>query len=248
MMLRALIIDDEQRASDMLQLLIERHAPQITRVWVCNDARQAAAAIHEHQPELLFLDIRMPHLDGFQVLNSVVRKPFKVIFTTAFNEYAIQAIRFSAFDYLLKPIDVQELMDAIQRFISAKEEINHQPAQLKNALANLETQDPAQFKLALPSREGIFFLSPPEIIRCEAMGSYTRFYSSNKRTYLTSKSIGEYEDILAPHGFLRSHKSHLVNRLWVAYLDHDGFLILKDESRVEVSRRRKEEVLRGIKN
>lgn len=246
MSFRALIIDDEQRASDVLQLLLERHVPQITRVFVCNDARLAAAVIHEHQPDILFLDIRMPYLDGFEVLQSVGRKPFKIIFTTAYNQYAIQAIRFSAFDYLLKPIDAEELIEAMNRFASASEEIVHQAAQLKNALSNLNTKDPGQFKLALPSREGIFFLAPAEILHCEALGSYTKFHTVHKRNYVTSRSIGEYEDILLPYGFLRSHKSHLVNRQWVSYLDHDGFLLLNDNSKVEVSRRRKEEVLKWM--
>src|SRR5690349_14682986 len=109
-MLKALLIDDEQRASDLLQLMIERFVPAIERVWCCNDARQAAQQIHTLRPDLVFLDIRMPYLDGFEVLDQIRDKRFKVIFTTAYHEYTLQAIRFSAFDYLLKPVDVQELV------------------------------------------------------------------------------------------------------------------------------------------
>ncbi|HNJ94850.1 MAG TPA: response regulator, partial [Ferruginibacter sp.] len=112
-MIKSLIIDDEQKASDVLRLMIERFVPSITEVQTCNDARNAAAMIHHIQPDIVFLDIRMPFLDGFEVLEQIKSKPFKVIFTTAYNEYSIQAIRFSAFDYLLKPVDAEELIGAI---------------------------------------------------------------------------------------------------------------------------------------
>lgn len=246
-MLRALIIDDEQRASDVLQLMMERFTPEIERVFVCNDARQAAAMIHDIRPDMLFLDIRMPYLDGFQVLDQIPQKNFKIIFTTAYNEYTIQAIRFSAFDYLLKPVDAEELINAVQRFLQTREELGFQPAQLKNVMNNIQTGHSEQFTLALPSKEGMYFLRPAEIVRCEALGSYTKFYATNARTYMTSKILGEYEELLMPHGFIRTHKSHLVNRQFISYLDHEGFIMLKDDTKVEVSRRRKEEVLRMLK-
>ncbi len=246
-MTTALIIDDEQSASDVLQLMIERFVPQIERSFVCNDARQAASMIHKLQPDLLFLDIRMPFFNGFEVLEQVKHKPFKIIFTTAYDEYAIQAIRFSAFDYLLKPVDAQDLIQAAERFMATRNDVAHQPAQLKNALSNMQANHPEQFHLALPSRDGMYFLTPPEIVRCEALGSYTKFYATGNRSYITSKSIGEYEDLLAPQGFVRTHKSHIVNKIFVSYLDHEGFIVLKDHSKVEVSRRRKDEVVNRLK-
>jgi two-component system LytT family response regulator len=247
-MLKALIVDDEPRASAVLELMIERFVPDIDRSWCCNDARQAAAMIHEYQPDLVFLDIRMPHLDGFGVLDQIRDKRFKVIFTTAYHEYMLQAIRFSAFDYLLKPVDVQELVQAVQRYRSTRDELAFQPEQLRNVLRNLQAAAPEQFRLAVPTREGIHFFSPADIVRLEAMGAYTQISLADKRQHLVSKSIGEYEDLLAPHGFIRTHKSHMVNRLFVSFLDHEGCLVLRDGTRVEVSRRRKEEVgaaLRG---
>jgi two-component system LytT family response regulator len=247
-MLKALIVDDEPRASAVLELMIERFVPDIDRSWCCNDARQAAAMIHEYQPDLVFLDIRMPHLDGFGVLDQIRDKRFKVIFTTAYHEYMLQAIRFSAFDYLLKPVDVQELVQAVQRYRSTRDELAFQPEQLRNVLRNLQAAAPEQFRLAVPTREGIHFFSPADIVRLEAMGAYTQISLADKRQHLVSKSIGEYEDLLTPHGFIRTHKSHMVNRLFVSFLDHEGCLVLRDGTRVEVSRRRKEEVgaaLRG---
>lgn len=241
-MLKALIIDDEQRASDILQLMIERFVPAIELSWCCNDAREAARMIHELKPDLVFLDIRMPYMDGFEVLSQIRDKKFKIIFTTAYHEYTVQAIRFSAFDYLLKPVDVQELINAVDRFVAAKDELSFQPEQLRNILNNLQTADPNEFRLAIPSKDGVHFFRPAEIIRLEAMGAYTQIFLQNKQHYLASKSLGEYEDLLVDHGFLRTHKSHLINRLFVSFLDYDGFVVLRDGAKVEVSRRRKDEV------
>ncbi|MBK9012778.1 MAG: response regulator transcription factor [Saprospiraceae bacterium] len=245
-MFKAIIIDDEPRASGILQLMIERFVPEIVRTWVCNDARQAAPMIHELKPDLVFLDIRMPHLDGFEVLENIRHRRFKVIFTTAFSEYTLQAIRFSAFDYLLKPIDPQELIAAVQRYQASLDELSFQPEQLRNVLSNLQAKSPDEFRLAVPSKDGVHFFLPAEIVRLEALGSYTQLHLTGGRRFLTSKGLGEYEELLAPHGFLRTHKSHIVNRLFVSFIDHEGFLVLRDNTRIEVSRRRKEEVVRAM--
>lgn len=246
-MLKALIIDDEPRASGILELMIGRFVPEIERSWCCNDARQAAAMIHDLKPDLVFLDIRMPYMDGFEVLNRIRDKRFKIIFTTAYHEYTLQAIRFSAFDYLLKPVDVQDLINAVQRYLTSRDELNFQPEQLRNVLANLQTNTPEQFRLAVATKDGIHFFLPPEIVRLEAMGAYTQIHLTGKRQHLASKSLGEYEELLGEHGFVRTHKSHLVNRVFVSFLDHEGFVVLRDGTRVEVSRRRKEEVGRLLK-
>lgn len=245
-MIKALIVDDETRASDILQMMIERFVPEIERTWCCNDARQAASMIHEVKPDLVFLDIRMPYLDGFEVLSKIRDKRFKIIFTTAYHEYTLQAIRFSAFDYLLKPVDVQDLINAVQRYLADRDALAYQPEQLRNVLANLQAEVPEAFRLAVPTKEGIHFLEPSGIVHLEAMGAYTQIHMENKRKYLVSKSLGEYEDLLAPYGFVRTHKSSIANRKFVAYVDHEGFLVLKDGVRVEVSRRRKEEVLKAL--
>ncbi|MBV6441837.1 MAG: DNA-binding response regulator [Haliscomenobacteraceae bacterium CHB4] len=247
-MLKALIIDDEPRASGILELMIERFVPEISRTWCCNDARQAAAMIHELKPDLVFLDIRMPFMDGFEVLSQIREKRFKIIFTTAYHEYTLQAIRFSAFDYLLKPVDVQELIHAVQRYLDSRDELSFQPEQLRNILANLQTNAVAQFRLAVPTKEGIHFFHPAEIVRLEAMGAYTQLYLADKRQHLVSKSLGEYEELLGEHGFVRTHKSHLVNRQFVAFLDREGFVVMRDNTRVEVARRRKEEVWQMLRS
>jgi two-component system, LytTR family, response regulator len=246
-MLKVLLIDDEERATDALRLMIEKTVPEIKQVYVCNDSRQAAEMIHVYQPGLVFLDIQMPHMNGFELLEKMPNKNFKIIFTTAYNEYAIQAIRFSAFDYLLKPVDMEELQNSVHRFLENNEDYKLQYELLKNIMHNIQAPSAEEFRLALPTKEGVHFLTPHEIIRCEAVGNYTKFFTDKSRTYLISKTLGEYDVLLTPHSFIRTHKSHLVNKKFISFIDHDGFAVLKDNSRVEVSRRRKEEVMTALK-
>ena len=247
-MIKAILIDDEVRATDSLQLLIEKFVPEIGQVWVCNDARKAAGMIHSLQPDLVFLDIRMPYISGFDVLDALPNKYFKVIFTTAYDEYAIKAVRFSAFDYLLKPVDSRELVDAIKRYMQEKEDPALQYEMVRNISINMELQHSRQFRLALPTKEGVHFLMPHEIIRCEAIGNYTRFYILGNRQYTSSKNLGEYEELLSPYNFIRTHKSHLINKKYISFVDHDSFVILKDSTKVEISRRRKSEVMAALRS
>jgi len=246
-MLKVLLIDDEQRATDALRLMIIKTIPEIGEVMVCNDSRQAAEKIHSFQPGLVFLDIQMPHLNGFEVLEKIPNKNFKIIFTTAYNEYAIQAIRYSAFDYLLKPVDMEELQAAVHRFLEGQEDYKQQYDLLKNIMHNMSAASTEEFRLALPTKEGVHFLLPADIIRCEALGNYTRFYVTSGKSYLISKTLGEYDTLLTPQNFIRTHKSHLVNKKFISFIDHDGYAVLKDNSKVEVSRRRKEEVMEALK-
>jgi len=246
-MLKALLIDDEERATDSLRLMIEKMIPEINQVRVCNDSRKAAGIIHEFQPGLVFLDIQMPHLNGFQLLEKMPNKNFKLIFTTAYNEYAIQAIRFSAFDYLLKPIDIEELQASVNRFLETKQDYKVQFELLKNIMHNIQAPSADEFRLALPTREGVYYLQPADIIRCEGLGNYTKFFIVGGKHYLISKTLGEYDTLLSPHGFIRTHKSHLVNKNCISFIDREGFAVLKDNSKVEVSRRRKEEVMEALK-
>jgi len=246
-MLKVLLIDDEERATDALRLMIEKMVPEIQQIFVCNDSRKAAEMIHFCQPGLVFLDIQMPHLNGFELLEKLPNKNFKLIFTTAYNEYAIQAIRFSAFDYLLKPIDSDELQASVHRFLGSQENYQQQLDLLKNIMHNIQAPSADEFRLALPTKDGVHFLMPNEIIRCEAVGNYTKFFTDKNKTYLISKTLGEYDTLLTPHNFIRTHKSHLVNKKFISFVDHDGFAVLKDNSKVEVSRRRKEDVMTALK-
>src|SRR3954470_7463893 len=189
-MLKVLLIDDEERATDALKMVIERFIPKIDEVFICNDSRNAADVIHEVQPALVFLDIQMPHMNGFELLEKMPNKNFKIIFTTAYNEYAIQAIRFSAFDYLLKPVDVEELQASVQRFLQTQQDYKQQYDLLKNIMHNIQSPSSDEFRLALPTKEGVHYLQPAQIIRCEAVGNYTKFFIEGGKHYLISKTLG----------------------------------------------------------
>ena len=246
-MFKALIIDDEESTVNVLQLLIKKNVPEIDEVFTAIGAHEGLQMIQQCNPDLLFLDIEMPYMSGFELLENFPSYSFQVIFVTAYDHYAIKAIKYSALDYLLKPIDIEELQSSIHRFLESNEDYKQQYELLKNIMYNIQVPSADEFRLALPTKEGVHFLQPADIIRCEAVGNYTKFFVSGGKTYLISRTLGEYDTLLSPHQFIRTHKSHLVNKKFISFIDHDGFAVLKDSSRVEVSRRRKEEVMEALK-
>lgn len=246
-MTRILIVDDEAAASNILRMLIEKHIPASKEIKTCNTPEEALEIIPAWQPNLLMLDIEMPNMNGFDLLNRVGNSDFDVIFTTAYDKYAIKAIRFSALDYLLKPVDITELQNAVNKHIVKKfQPPREQQKLVTNLINNLQQKDQTGFKLALSTTEGVFFFIPSEIVRLEGENNYTRFYFANQKPMLVSRTLKEYEDILAEHDFIRAHKSHLVNKKYVKHLDKEGLLWLTDGSHIAVSRRKKEEVLKEL--
>lgn len=246
-MIKALIIDDEPSAIKTLSLMITHYLPEITEVKTTNDPHEGLLLLKKFQPQLLFIDIQMPLMTGFELLKQVPQINFNIIFTTAHDIYAIEAIRFSALDYLLKPIDADELRNAFNRFVEKQtSNVGSQPL-YNNFIYNLNVRDKKDFKLALPTIQGIFFYIPQEIIRLEGESNYTKFFFTNKASLLTSRTMKEYEEILTNHGFIRVHKSHLVNKSHIVSYTGDGMLTMTDKSKVEISRRRKEEVIQTLK-
>lgn len=245
-MIKVLIVDDEVAASNMLQLLIERQLPAQKEIRCVNDPQEALKLIPEYKPTLLMLDIEMPEMNGFDLLNRLGSWDFDLIFTTAYDRYAIKAIRFSALDYLLKPIDIVDLQNALARHIVRREHGQQQNALIGNLLTNLKQKDVSNFKLALSTIEGTFFFEPKEIIRLEGESNYTKFFFSTHKPILVSKTLKEYEELLTPYDFIRVHKSYLVNRHFVQHMDRDGVLWLTDGSHILVSRRKKEEVMKEL--
>lgn len=239
---KALIVDDEERVCSVLQSLIEKYVPEITELEIVNNATDAYYKIKEYKPDLLFLDIQMPFLNGFDLLSKIEIINFDIIFTTAFNQYAIKAIRFSALDYLLKPIDIEELRSAAKRHLSRREASQQTGAQYQNLVHNLSAKSNEQFSLAIGGSQGMQFFPVNEIIRLEGDRNYTNFFITGQRKYLSSKTLKEYEEILTYKGFVRVHKSHLVNSTFVQYVNDAGKIILKDNSEVEISRRRFSEI------
>lgn len=241
-MLKALIIDDEPAAVRTLELMLKRYVPEIELIATTTDPVAGIQLLKSFQPHLLFLDIQMPVMNGFDVLKHFPSLPFNIIFTTAYDEYAIQAIRFSALDFLLKPIDADELQMAVEKYM-IKEVLNmSNQALYNNFLHNISSSKKEDFKLALATSEGTYFFNPDQIVRLEGESNYTRFFFMEKKPVLASKTLKEFDEILSRHGFLRIHKSHLINRKHITNLSNDGVLTMADQSKVEISRRRRAEV------
>jgi two-component system, LytTR family, response regulator len=192
--------------------------------------------------------VEMPHKNGFQFLIEQKEPAFDVIFTTAYNQYAIQAIRFSALDYLLKPVDPDELKNAVQRHLEKRENGAEKKALYDNLVNNIEKKEVKDFKIAVPSSDGVYFFTIDEILRLEADRSYTHIHLVKKRPFIASKTLKHFEEMLEEFHFIRTHKSHLVNPKHITHLTNDNeYLLLTDGSKVEVSRRKKDEVLQQLK-
>jgi len=247
-MLRILIIDDEEAAGNILKLLIEKFIPLEKDVCYCSNPQEALKLIISFKPTLIMLDIEMPNMNGFDFLNQALGYDFDVIFTTAFDQYAIKAIRFSALDYLLKPIDSVELQSAINRHI-IKQQNQHanQPQLIDNLITNLQNKTQDNFKLALSTNDGVSFFDPQEIMYCEGENNYTRFIFKDHKPILISKTLGEYEEILSEHFFLRIHKSYLVNKNFIKKVDKEGLISMSDGKMLPFSKRRREAIMNLLK-
>jgi two-component system, LytTR family, response regulator len=247
-MIKALIIDDELKARNLLQHYVASFVPEVTELRLADGVDNAIDLLQVYQPDIVFLDVEMPHKNGFQFLMEQKDPSFDVIFTTAYNQYAIQAIRFSALDYLLKPVDPDELKNAIQRHLEKRENGMEKKALYDNLVSNIEKKEVKDFKIAVPSAEGVYFFTIDEILRLEADRSYTHIHLVKKRPFIASKTLKHFEEMLEEFHFIRTHKSHLVNPKHITHLTNDNeYLLLTDGSRVEVSRRKKDEVLQQLK-
>lgn len=233
--MKILIVDDEESSIRMLASKLEEIYPRQFEIFTAYDSVDATLKIATHKPKLVFLDIQMPGMNGFELLATLKNVNFKVIFITAHNEYAIRAIRFNALDYLLKPIVEDELIQAMTRFQQHVENVDSTyNEQLKNVLA-MKNQ-----RLAISTYEGVVFLDLDKIIRCEAELNYTKFYLSDNTKLISSKTLKEYEELLFDKDFIRVHRSHLINVNFVAKFKNDGSLVLKDKTVVPISRRKKD--------
>ena len=243
-MIRILILDDEEAACNILAMLIAKNMPLEHEIRIEQDPAKALSILPTYKPTLVMLDIEMPGMNGFDFLNKAGAWDFDVIFTTAYDKYAIKAIRFSALDYLLKPLDIIELQNALNRHIVRRNHSQQMRHDLvHNLIENVQKTDPDQYKLAISTAEGVFFYLPSAIIRCEGENNYTTFYLENSKPLVVSHTLKDYESILTEYGFFRVHKSHLVNMKYVTKVDRDGFLWLNNGDSVPVSRRRKDEVM-----
>ena len=245
--MRAILIDDEISNLENLRALLEKHCPQVTIVATAQNVSDAVDAIEKYSPQLVFLDIQMGEQTGFDVLKLLPKRNFEVIFVTAYDNYGIQAVKFAAFDYLLKPVDIDELISAVNK-AEHKLATQIQTSQLDFLLQQLKKPETNASKIALQMQSEIRYVTLSEIIRCEADNTYTYFFLANSEKILVSKSLKEYADLLRPNGFLRTHQSHLVNPKYVkSWLKEDGgVLLLTSGEKIPVSKPNKETVKQAL--
>lgn len=247
-MIKAIIIDDEQNNIINLQRLLEKYCPEVAITESSTNPNEGIELIKSSQPDLVFLDIQMPEKDGFQVLQELNSYDFEVIFVTAFSQYGIQAIKFSAIDYLLKPIDIEELKKAVAK-TSEKLKHKNQNLQLQNLLHHLkESNNSSDHRIAISSLKETRFVYVKNIVRCESENSYTLFYTDEGETIISTIPLYEYDEMLSVYGFIRCHQSHLVNKKHVkSLLKEDNYtLLLYDQIRIPVSRNKKDLVKKAL--
>lgn len=244
-MIRTLIIDDETNGRETLKGFLGKYCPQIKIIGEADGVKTGMAAIGEHTPDLVFLDIQMQDGTGFDLLELIPAINFKLIFVTSFDQYAIRAFKYSAVDYILKPVDPDQLMAAVNR-LNAPGVISSIENKLNILISNIRAIE----KLALPTSDGMRFVKIEEIVRCESDSCYTTFFMKSKEKIMVSKTLKEYELLLSDMGFFRVHKSHLVNLRYVEkYVQGEGgYLVMEDKVQVEISRRKKEGLLAILNN
>lgn len=242
--IKALIVDDELHGRNALRRSLAENCPEVKVLALCDTPEAGIEKIKELQPDLVFLDIQMPKLSGFDVLQQLSPITFEVVFVTSYDQYAIRAIKFSALDYLLKPVDPNELMQAVQR---AKEQLEHVGGSYRyqSVLNNIDHTSGKIEKLAVPTLDGIDFYKTEDIIYCDADGHYTTLYLVGKRKEVVSKTLKDFENLLSESGFFRIHNSSLVNMRHIQkYVRGEGgYVVLTEDYHVTVARRKKDAFL-----
>jgi two-component system LytT family response regulator len=247
--LRVIVVDDEADGIATLSKLLRSNCPEVEIVAACNSAEIAARQIEALEPDVVFLDIQMPGKSGIEMLADMQERKFEIIFVTAHSEYMLQALQFSAADYLLKPVDEDRLIEAVSR-VKERLEQKGEPNSVDVLLHNLQkTNRQQEMKLCVPTLKGFSVLKLEEIVVCEAEKNYTIFHLQNKKTIMVSRTLLEYEKILQNTSFFRVHKTFMINLEHVVeYQRGEGGLVVMDNGmEVEVSRRKKEEFMTKIK-
>lgn len=246
-MINAIIIDDEQHCLDRLRGLLAVHSDAVQLLGAFSSVEEGIAAIKRLHPDVVFLDVELHDKTGFDLLREVRAIQFDVVFTTAFDKYAVQAFRFSAIDYLLKPIDPDDLRQAIEKLKEkkSKEEISQK---LDVLFHNLRSIEGASRKISIPTINGYVFLKVSDIIRCESDVNYTNIFLHDRRKLTVAKTLKEFEEMLTEYNFFRVHNSHLINLAYIKEYNKGkgGYVSMVDGSEIEVSSRRKSEFLKRI--
>ena len=244
-MINAIIVDDEPINISNLQALLLRHCKEIQVVASATNADEAKVQIIALKPDVVFLDIEMPEKNGFDLLKSIKDADFAVVFVTAYDSYGIMAVKFSALDYLLKPINIAELKNTVAKIEKSVME-KKQNARLNNLLQLLDKKIPDDDqKIALPTQKETYLVPVKDIVSCESSNNYTTFFLTNGSTHLISKPLYEYDELLSPYGFIRCHQSYLVNKKYVSSLlnEDSGYLIMSfTKQKIPVAKQRKSAV------
>ncbi|MES2458676.1 MAG: LytTR family DNA-binding domain-containing protein [Bacteroidota bacterium] len=241
--MKAIIVDDEPANVKNLTILLDKYCPQVEILGSASNNQDALSLFEADKPHLIFLDIQLDNDTGFNLLKLLPKKDFEVIFVTAYDHYGIQAIKFAALDYILKPIDIDELVSAVNKAeVKLKEKL--QTMQLDFLVNHIKRDQAVPLKIALPQQKEIIYMLLSNIVRCEAAGTYTFFYLQNGEKILVSKVLKEYAELLEYNGFIRTHQSHLVNLTFVkSWLKEDGgMLLLETGEKIPVSRPHKDKV------
>jgi two-component system LytT family response regulator len=243
-MLKTLIVDDEHHVREMLSGILQSFCHDVEVVGQARDVPGAVSLIKELKPDLVLLDVHLPDGSGFDVLKAFAKIEFSVVFVTAYDEYAVKAFRCSAIDYILKPVNIDELVDAVKK---AREAVANKSLGEKIGvfLNNLNTSSYDEKKIVLKTQESIHIVRVSTIIRCESFHNYTEFYISGAKKLIVCKTIKEYETLLSGFGFFRVHQSHLVNINYISRYDKidGGCLVLADGTHIPVAKRKKDELL-----
>ena len=246
-MIKTIIVEDEERSRIVLKELLEKYCPNVSVIEEAEGVQEAIKKIHEHKPDLIFLDIQLKDGTGFDILENINESHADIIFTTAFDNYALKAFKYSAIDYLLKPIIIKELVGAVQKLketearILARHKIEH-------LLSNLKRKDNDPPLLLISTMNDIQFVKIDNIIRCEADGAYCTIYQKDGSSIMVSKVVKEFEFLLKDYNFFRVHQSHLVNlQVIKKYIKGDNCLLLNDGSTIPISKGRKEKFFSVLK-
>ncbi|HZK62592.1 MAG TPA: LytTR family DNA-binding domain-containing protein [Puia sp.] len=245
-MLKAILVDDELNSLQNLQLKIQEYCPSLRIVAQTQRPEDAIGLIRQHKPDVIFLDIEMPRMSGFKMLEQMDDIDFEIIFITAYNHYAINAIRISAFDYLVKPVAIEDLQQTVGRLEQFTVKKYRERADiLKRNLANPKTQED---QMAIPTHEGLEFIQIKQIIRIESSSNYSKLVLQNGKTLLVTRQLKDFEELLEDYRFYRIHHSHLINLNYIAkYIRGEGGQItMRNGDVIDVSRRKKEVFLKLI--
>ena len=244
--LKAIIIDDEPYCCEILAAMLESDCPEVITVSICNNGPDALSAIKKYSPDVVFLDVEMPKMNGFEMLEQLPAVNFHLIFTTSYDQYALKAIRFSAIDYLLKPIDREELKRAVRK---VKDRIQAPiPPQLEILLEKIRQPSKPINKIALPTMEGLQMVPIDDIVSCESDDNYTNIKLKNGKKMLVTRTLKDMEEILEQHSFIRVHRFYIVNLNEIEkYIKGEGgYLVMSDGTSIDVARNKKEVLLKKL--